>query len=238
MKKMTRQDNFIYLTISLILLLLGMAVAQQFLDSSAQRLMQSATVVTLLVAVWGAEDESFLFRKNMVFPIAIILTASFSYYLDNLDLNYAHLILLLIFFIITAKQTAVQVLFTGEVDGNKILGAICLFMLFGMIWALLYTLLHLGFDGAFTGIKDSRNWFDLLPDYVYFSFVTLTTLGYGDISPTMPLTRFLVYMQAMVGQFYIAILVASLVGSRISSIHTHALEEELHLNSEDKKNDK
>ncbi|OUS25561.1 hypothetical protein A9Q98_12145 [Thalassotalea sp. 42_200_T64] len=214
---MTRNDNFIYLTCSLVLLLLGTALAQQFFDASAQRLVQSATVFTLLVAVWGAGDEAFIFRKNFIFPIAIIATSLFSYYLDNLDLNYAHLFLMLIFFVIAAKQTARQVLFTGEIDGNKILGAICLFILIGLIWSLLYTLIHLTSTQAFNGISDSHLWYDVLPDFIYFSFVTLTTLGYGDISPAMPITRFLVYFEAMVGQFYIAILVASLVGSRMTT---------------------
>lgn len=217
MRKMTQSDNFIYLTCSLVLLLLGTAVAQQFFDPSAQRLMQSATVITLLVAVWGAEDESFLLRKGLIFPVCIILAALVSYYLDNLDLNYTHLILLLVFFIYTSLKTAKQVLFTGDIDGNKILGAICLFILLGLIWALLYTLIHLFLGNAFNGMHASKLWYEVLPDFIYFSFVTLTTLGYGDISPTMPITRFLVYFEAMVGQFYIAILVASLVGSRMSS---------------------
>ncbi|WOH35796.1 potassium channel family protein [Thalassotalea fonticola] len=217
MKKMTQNDNFIYLTCSLILLLLGMALAQQFFDASVQRLMQSATVVTLLVAVWGVRDEQFIFRKGLIFPLAIILTSLVSYYLDNLDLNYAHLFLLLIFFIITAVKTAKQVIFTGEIDGNKILGAICLYILMGLIWALLYTLVHLASLQAFNGMPDSQLWYEILPDFVYFSFVTLTTLGFGDISPAMPITRFLVYFEAIVGQFYLAILVASLVGSKISN---------------------
>ncbi|KGK01136.1 potassium channel family protein [Thalassotalea sp. ND16A] len=217
MKKMTRNDNFIYLTCSLVLLLLGTALAQQFFDASAQRLVQSATVITLLVAVWGAGDEGFLFRKSFIFPIAIIATSLFSYYLDNLDLNYPHLFLMLVFFVITAKQTARQVLFTGEIDGNKILGAICLFILIGLIWSLLFTLIHLASTQAFNGISDSHLWYEVLPDFIYFSFVTLTTLGFGDISPTMPITRFLVYFEAMTGQFYIAILVASLVGSRMTT---------------------
>ena len=46
----------------------------------------------------------------------------------------------------------------------------------------------------------------------------MTTLGFGDISPNLPVARFLVYLEAIVGQFYLAILVASLVGSRMSNI--------------------
>ena len=48
---------------------------------------------------------------------------------------------------------------------------------------------------------------------IYFSFVTLTTLGYGDITPLLPVPRFFVYMESVVGQLYLAVLVASLIGA-------------------------
>ena len=48
--------------------------------------------------------------------------------------------------------------------------------------------------------------------YTYFSYVTMTTLGYGDISPVTPLARVLVIIEAMTGMFYLAVIVASLVG--------------------------
>ena len=60
-------------------------------------------------------------------------------------------------------------------------------------------------------------WYENFADGTYFSFVTLTTLGYGDISPVTPVARFLVYMEAIVGVFYMAILVASLIGMRVSA---------------------
>jgi hypothetical protein len=56
----------------------------------------------------------------------------------------------------------------------------------------------------------------LLQKAVYYSFVTMTTLGFGDISPLQPLARYLTYLEAVTGQFYIAILVASLIGVRLA----------------------
>nr|WP_269764034.1 potassium channel family protein [Shewanella benthica] len=53
----------------------------------------------------------------------------------------------------------------------------------------------------------------------YFSFVTLTTLGYGDISPISPFSQVLVYMEAIAGVFYMAIVVASLVSSNQGKQH-------------------
>jgi len=217
-KKMDQQDNFIYLTFALILLLLGTALAQQFFGPSVQQLMQSTTVITLLVAVWGVESTRFILRKAFIFPLAILTIAMASNWLDSAGFDQFYLLLLLCFFIFTAFKTAKQVLFTGEIDGNKILGAICLYLLLGLIWAVTYTLLQLEFPNSFQMMNENNKWFTLFPDFIYFSFVTITTLGFGDISPTLPLARFLVYLEAIIGQFYLAILVASLVGSRMSTL--------------------
>ena len=214
---MTRQDNFVYLTFSLILLLLGTSLAQQFFDDSVPRLVQSAIIVTLLVAVWGVDSKDFVLRKTFIFPLAILFFSFFGAWLDNAGFDQLYLLLLLSFLISSALRTAKQVLFTGDIDGNKILGAICLYLLMGLIWAVLYTLVQLTLPGSFTNISSNSAWFTLFPDFIYFSFVTITTLGFGDISPLLPVSRFLVYMEAIVGQFYLAILVASLVGSHMSN---------------------
>jgi len=215
---MDQQDNFIYLTFALVLLLLGTALAQQFFGDSMQRLMQSTTVITLVVAVWGVESKNFLLRKTFIFPVAIFIVSIASNWLDNAGFDHFYLLLLLSFFVSTAFKTAKQVLFTGKIDSNKILGAVCLYLLMGLIWAVLYTLLQLGFPDSFQAMQKNNQWFMLFPDFVYFSFVTITTLGLGDISPSLPVARFLVYLEAVVGQFYLAILVASLIGSRMSTI--------------------
>jgi hypothetical protein len=218
LKTMTRQDNFIYLTFALVFLLLGTALAQQFFDDSTQRLVQSATIVTLLVAIWGVDSKEFVLRRTFIFPIAIFLFSVFSAWLDNVGFDQFYLLLLLCFFVSSAIRTAKQVLFTGEIDGNKILGAICLYLLMGLIWAVIYTLIELNFPTSFTNINSTSEWFTLFPNFIYFSFVTITTLGFGDISPMLPISRVLVYLEAVVGQFYLAILVASLVGSHMTSV--------------------
>ena len=53
---------------------------------------------------------------------------------------------------------------------------------------------------------------DPVENLLYYSFVTLTTLGYGDITPIHPVARTLAYLEAVIGQLYIAVLIASLVG--------------------------
>lgn len=218
MKPIGLEDNFIYLTFALILLLLGTALAQQFFDDSAQRFMQSTTVITLLFTVWGVESKKFQLKKAFIFPVSVSIVSITSSALDNAGFDQFYLLLLLSFFIFTAIKTAKQVLFAENVDTNKILGAICLYLLLGLIWAVLYTLIQLQVPESFESMQQHNQWFMLFPDFVYFSFITMTTVGFGDISPSLPLARFLAYFEAVVGQFYLAILVASLVGSRMTSL--------------------
>ena len=68
---------------------------------------------------------------------------------------------------------------------------------------------------SFSGIA-TTDWQENFLHMVYFSFITLTTLGYGDIAAALPVSRFFDYLEAIVGRFYLAILVASLIGMRLS----------------------
>ena len=81
---------------------------------------------------------------------------------------------------------------------------------------MLYTLVDAVSPGSFAGFSpmDDFGWDS---EWLYFSFVTMTTLGYGDILPVSATARALAYMQAVVGQFYIAVLVAGLVGAYVST---------------------
>ena len=121
----------------------------------------------------------------------------------------------LVFFLGIAWGVSKRVLFSGNADANTVIGALAVYLLLGLIWATLYLLALEFFPEAFNGIE-RENWSDNFSNAVYFSFVTMTSLGYGDISPALPVTRALAYLQAITGTFYMAIVVASLIGARAS----------------------
>jgi voltage-gated potassium channel Kch len=135
--------------------------------------------------------------------------------IDRAGFDYLHLLILLSFLVWMTWLAVRQVLFTGSITSNDIVGAICIYMLLGMIWAILYLILAQIVPGAFNGVPHAP-WLENFSTAIYFSFVTITTLGYGDVSPAIPLARFLVIMEAIIGVFYMAILVASLIGVRMS----------------------
>lgn len=215
---MSHRDNFRYLTIALTLLLFGTALCHQFFSAKMQHVMQACTMFTLLISIWGIDAKSHFFKYKLLFPFAIIAFSWLSVFLDNTMGDNFTLLLMLVFFVFTAFKTARQVLFSGDIDGNKILGAICLYFMMGLIWAVIYCLIHINFSTAFNNVPETTQWFVLFPEFIYFSFVTLTTLGFGDIAPTIPLSRVFVYFEAVVGQLYLTILVASLVGARLNTL--------------------
>jgi hypothetical protein len=107
-----------------------------------------------------------------------------------------------------------QVFRAGPVTAHRIQGAIAVYLLLGLSWAATYELLSLVRPGAFAGSgmegDTSRSW-------TYYSFVTLTTVGYGDITPVHPLARSLAVFEALTGQLYPAILLARLVSLEVQS---------------------
>lgn len=216
MKSISQENNFAYLTVALVVLLFAGAVADHFPSGLTDRLIDAAVVAMLIVGVWGLKAERLLWRHTgLAFVAAILVAIGFDLVVDLAGLQYLSLCIMLGFFTLTAWVAARQVLFTGSVDPNKVVGAVLIFILLGMIWAMLYLIVAQAAPGSFNGLSSAK-WYDHFAYLTYFSFVSLTTLGYGDITPTLPVARFLAYMEAVTGQLYIAIVIASLVGARIS----------------------
>jgi hypothetical protein len=108
-----------------------------------------------------------------------------------------------------------------EVTWDSIVGTFCGYLLIGVMWSELYALLELLSPNALhLAAENTPNIIDQVSTWhrvQYFSFVTLSTVGYGDITPISPTARFLAALEAICGQFYLAVLVAGLVGVKVSN---------------------
>lgn len=109
------------------------------------------------------------------------------------------------------------------ITSDLIYGSICVYLLIGLAWAYIYSALENIFPGSFNFASNhlqanpSLNGGQIpLSLFLYYSYVTLTTLGYGDITPMTPPAQSISILEAITGQFYLAILVARLVGIFIS----------------------
>jgi hypothetical protein len=113
-----------------------------------------------------------------------------------------------------------RAVFAKQVSGDAIFGAVCGYLLLGIIWGLLYSAVETASPGSFAmpasggaDVAAARPDRDALS---YYSFITLATVGYGDVTPLTPLVRTLSWIEAITGQFYLAILVAGLVGFKVT----------------------
>lgn len=133
-------------------------------------------------------------------------------------LQRATMSLFLGFLIITILQDLIE---QREIQRDAIVGAFCGYILLGALWTEMYCWADLVVpqafhpnDGLGSHIPSEIRWDHLL----YFSFATLTTVGYGDLVPTSTVTRLLACTEAVCGQFYLAVLVAGLVGVRVGQL--------------------
>jgi len=207
-----RDHNFIWLTVALFGLMLGGAFSRALPDSITLRIFEIGSVALLLLALMSLK-ASRTGIKRFVLIIGIMLSLVVAQEFSNsLLFEYFYLILLMVFLTLAAWIVGGAVLFTGSVDFNKVVGSVALYLLIGLIFSIIYTILLEFSPTAIKGLE-AASWYDNMPSTTYFSFVTLTTLGFGDMSPATHIAEVIVIMEAVTGMFYIAIIVASLIGA-------------------------
>lgn len=216
MKHLSRENNFFYLCTALVVILFSSAVVRQFLGTWGEDIFTLVMVAMLVLSIKSLNTTLTWHRINIGLLSLLLLLSVLTHFSKQDLFDYLSLGLLLLYFSRALRSVSMQVLFVGKrVNINRIVGSVSLYLLLGLIWTLIYLVL-LTFDAnALSGIQFG-NWRESFPQAAYYSFVTLTTLGYGDILPTSHLARFFAYMEAIAGVFYMAIVVASLVSIAIT----------------------
>lgn len=207
--------NFFYLLIALLILLIAIPLADDLNFVSAPIVRAFVFSCLLVVGVWSLKGGGRFFSVGMTFVIAGVILNVLAVQVSSPFFQYGSLLSLLAFMLVAITFTLKQVAVGTDITANRLVGAVCVYLLLGVIWAMAYTLINAISPGSFAGFSamDDPGWDS---EWLYFSFVTMTTLGYGDILPISATARSVAYMQAIVGQFYIAVLVAGLVGAYVS----------------------
>jgi hypothetical protein len=118
------------------------------------------------------------------------------------------------FLIYIPARLSVFVLQEETVDANTVFGALCAYLFVGLSFAVIYEVgTHMNPDAIYTPEDDAPTFVT----WVYFSFTTLTTLGYGDIAPRTYPARMIAILEALIGQIYLVVVVARLVSAHLGS---------------------
>lgn len=212
---MKQERNFFYLLAAMLFYLLVSPVIDEFWPWPAFKPQGLIFALTLVLALFGNVG-----RRSYVVTVALLALAAL---LPSLlpagpvqsAADFVAFGAFLTFLLVAIVVASRQIYRRRQVNANQLMGAVCVYLLLGVIWSMLYALLFTLDTAAFRGVEPVMT-IEYARDWLYFSFVTLATLGYGDIVPVSTLARTLAYLEAIVGQFYIAILVAGLVGSYLS----------------------
>ena len=173
-------------------------------DSSALLLLASATLVA---ALWTVGVASFNSWRSLTFVGLTIVAAAINVLTDDSAAAATVALLTATCTLGTAIVIARGVLEQGEVNRESVRGAICIYVLLGMIFMFVYgAMASIGSHALFTQGTDGTRSIRL-----YFSFVTLETLGYGDYTLASSLGHTLAVLEALVGQLYLVTIVALLV---------------------------
>jgi hypothetical protein len=200
-----------YLLVALLVLLF----AYPFLDDSLpHRLFGGFLNVAILVtAAYSASESRRMFAVAVLLAVPAFGLQVAYVFTRNAVVGELLFLTYAIFYGFTIGHVLRYVLMAGEVTADRIHGAIAAYILMGLLWTALYLLIDQLHPGSFiyNGKNDSTNMWTF-PDLIYFSFVTLTTTGYGDIAPVTAHARSLAILEQLAGTFYIAILIARLTG--------------------------
>ena len=201
----------------LLLILLALLVAFPFLEDVTRPLFlvmppATKTVARVVVVEAGRADVR---RSIAIAAVQIGLTATslidrerHSMYWVSLTLALAATTVLILFSTYCVLR---YVLRARVITLDQIYAAICMYLMLGFAFGAVYYLVSILDPHSFSASGEAK------PDLMYFSFVTLATLGYGDITPRTNISRSLAVVEALVGMLYIAIFMARLVSAHSES---------------------
>ncbi len=212
--------RFGFLLATLLFLLVSLPLGEQFQTATLLQILAFWTV--LLAGVLTVESERWILRVAIVLAVPAVLSDVEFFYPGNAPLEAASNAFNAAFLAFVCAVLLRHILRRDEVTTDVILGGVCIYLMLGILFSQIYRVIEILSPGSFQvhGTPLSAPPDAGIPEgihLIYYSFVTLTTLGYGEIVPMSSTARILAVIEAMAGSLYIAILIASLVGINIAS---------------------
>jgi hypothetical protein len=195
---------------SLLVLLLANFFLLELVDDPRWGALGSTilSAAALVVAISDPDAGQKVSRRQAVTIVACVALAPLVLFVNSATIvGLTYLLPVALLVTATLPITLSRVLRHRRITHETVLGALCSYVLIGLLFAFVYLAVDDLRDAAFF-VQEGAH---LQSEYVYFSFVTLTTLGFGDLSPSVGLPQALVALEALFGQVFLVTLVARLV---------------------------
>jgi len=199
-------------------LMIVLVLAPQFEDSYVGAIFLHAGLTAVFATgVIANRHRKHIFRTSLVIAAVAIPLTWAAFVIGTVEVGLSLFAIVTLFCGFTAALILSAILreYLGAIQA--VLGAICVYLLIGLAWATIYEAIDriepnsFDFNNHRTITTSDGQTHTAFSQLVYFSFVTMSTLGYGDVSPRTALGETAAWMQSVVGQLYIAILIARLV---------------------------
>ena len=206
------RGRFIYLLIFLLLL-----IAIQPIDEAIGKLgffldlIVSAILVSSIYVISGKRSHIII---GVLLATPLLLSLWSAYFIKHAWFEIIGLLCGIAFFVFIIVIILKFIFSQDEITKNLIAGAAVVYLLMAMIWTYAYRVVEMIQPGSFS-IAQGHS-LEHQFSFLYYSFVTLTTLGYGDIFPITTAAKACAILEAVIGQLYLVITIAWLVGAQIS----------------------
>ena len=195
---------------SLLVLLLANFFLLELVDDSRWGALGSTllSAVALVVAISDPAAGRRITRRHLLLVLAFAALAPLVLLVNSASvIGLTYLLPVGLLVTVTLPVTISRVLRHRRVTHETVLGALCAYVLFGLLFAFLYLAVNELRSEPFFAQPGPH----VQSEYLYFSFVALTTLGFGDLSPSVGLPQALTVLEALLGQVFLVTLVARLV---------------------------
>jgi voltage-gated potassium channel len=206
------EARFLVLLILLLFLLVLTPFLNKFIETRILMDVFLTAIFIFIIYSIRLKRSQAIIALFLVLPL--IITSWSEYFVEIRTVSLLTRIFGALFFAYATINILRIIAKSEEVDRETIFAAIVAYLLMALMWAFLYMTLERVSPGSFS-FPDKGSWGEMMR-YEYLSFVTITTLGYGDITPVTDQASSLVLIEAFIGQIYLVVLVAWLVGMHVS----------------------
>ena len=201
----------------LLCLILGLIVIVPILDRfvAARIFLDIFLTAIVITMVYTISHSKGLVIAGLCLALVIMVSSWSQYFIPNKGIAAVGMITGNFYVGLVISCILSYIIKSDEVNLETIYEAILLYLLAALWWAFTYAFLELVDPGSFNIELDRPQQY--LSTFQYYSFVTITTLGYGDIAPISEVAKAFSILEAVVGQLYLVVAVAWLVGMHVSS---------------------